>query len=325
MGTVKAFQVSDANYPKALASLKRVYDNPCLIFFENISRLFDLPEVPKPSSSALRNMIDTVSAIYDSLLSLGDDKQITNTIIIHLVMSKIDPITRSKWEEQMDYDTLPLWKDCEAILNKRFQHISAEEASTSKSVKANKQRQDNSVKYNQKSSFSATKSQPQQKSRSKCLYCNSIDHFITACPTFVILPNKERFEFIKSISGCINCLRKGHSVSQCKLSNCRICNQSHHTLLHKYTSSMPNNSERPSNSHVMHASVNDDRVILATAVVKVKRKSGDFVLARALLDSGSQTNFVTEDMAQKLQIPKEESLLKLFGVGNANLMCKSRV
>ena len=36
LGTVKAFQVSDANYPKALASLKRVYDNPCLIFFENI-------------------------------------------------------------------------------------------------------------------------------------------------------------------------------------------------------------------------------------------------------------------------------------------------
>ena len=62
----------------------------------------------------------------------------------------------------------------------------------------------------------------------------------------------------------------------------------------------------------MHASVNDDRVILATAVVKVKRKSGDFVLGRALLDSGSETNFVTEDMAYKLQIPKEESLLKFL-------------
>ena len=71
----------------------------------------------------------------------------------------------------------------------------------------------------------------------------------------------------------------------------------------------------------MHSSVNDDWVILATAVVKVKHKSGDFVLDRALLDSGSQTNYVTEDM----QIPKEEIRLKFFGVGNSNLICKTRV
>ena len=73
-----------------------VYDNKCLIFFDNIAKLFDLPEIIKPSAVALRSMIDTVSATYDSLLSLGDDKKITNAILIHLVMSKVDPITKSK-------------------------------------------------------------------------------------------------------------------------------------------------------------------------------------------------------------------------------------
>ncbi|XP_054725764.1 uncharacterized protein LOC129235760 [Anastrepha obliqua] len=122
LGTVKAFQMSDENYSKALASLKKVYDNKCLIFFDTISKLFELPTIPKPSALSLRTMIDTVSAVYDSLLSLGDEKNITNAIIIHLVMSKVDTVTRSKWEEQLDYDKLPLWRECEAALNKRYQH-----------------------------------------------------------------------------------------------------------------------------------------------------------------------------------------------------------
>ena len=45
LGTVKAFQISQENYPKALASLKKVYDNKCLIFFDNIAKLFDLPKL----------------------------------------------------------------------------------------------------------------------------------------------------------------------------------------------------------------------------------------------------------------------------------------
>ena len=47
LGTVKAFQITEQNYPKALASLKKVYDNNCLIFFDNVSTLFNLPEITK--------------------------------------------------------------------------------------------------------------------------------------------------------------------------------------------------------------------------------------------------------------------------------------
>ena len=50
LGTVKAFQISEENYPKAIVSLKRVYDNKYLIFFDNIAKLFDLPEITKPSA-----------------------------------------------------------------------------------------------------------------------------------------------------------------------------------------------------------------------------------------------------------------------------------
>ena len=76
LGTVKAFQSTEANYSKAIAILKKVYDNECLIFFDNIRKLFDLPHIVKPSPIALRSIIDTVSAIYDPLLSIGNDKKL---------------------------------------------------------------------------------------------------------------------------------------------------------------------------------------------------------------------------------------------------------
>ena len=50
--------------------------------------------------------------------------------MLHLVMSKVYPVTKSKWEEQLDFEKLPLWSDCETALNKRYQHIAAAESSS---------------------------------------------------------------------------------------------------------------------------------------------------------------------------------------------------
>jgi len=63
LGTVKANQITEANYAKAHAALVRVYDIPCLIYFKSICRLFEIPTMQAPSASALRSLIDTVTAI----------------------------------------------------------------------------------------------------------------------------------------------------------------------------------------------------------------------------------------------------------------------
>lgn len=36
LGTVRTFQISEENYPKVIASLKKVYDHECVIFFDNV-------------------------------------------------------------------------------------------------------------------------------------------------------------------------------------------------------------------------------------------------------------------------------------------------
>ncbi|KAH8292663.1 hypothetical protein KR054_008822, partial [Drosophila jambulina] len=222
------------------------------------------------------------------------------------------------------------WSDFEKMLNRRYQHLSAEESTKPKQDKLVSSRQHNRSSF----SCSASNSKPQQ----TCSYCNAADHILTNCSPFGRLSVMQRFEFVKSASLCINCLRKGHTVSKCKDKKCRACDRSHHILLHRYTVpenslalpppqesiSPPLNQDQPSTSHVMHAT-SLDRVILATPIVSVRTKSGDYVLARALLDSGSQTNFITEELANRLQIRREESCINLLGIGESNSQDKKKV
>ncbi|XP_053968655.1 uncharacterized protein LOC128870082 [Anastrepha ludens] len=309
-----------------------VHNDPTIPDIEKFNHLVNClsgEALGTPSALSLRTMIDTVSAVYDSLLSLGDEKNITNAIIIHLVMSKVDTVTRSKWEEQLDYDKLPLWRECEAALNKRYQHLSADEASTSRLKPSSSHSIQKPHLHAGRTKAALVTSNIKQP---VCPHCKSNDHSIPACPTFKTLSAQQRFEFAKSVPLCINCLRKGHSVSKCKADRCRVCNRSHHTLLHQYPVSFAT-APQLSTSHAMHTTSTPDRVMLATAVVNVKGSSGEYLAARALLDSGSQVNFMTEDLAQKLRIRRESTTLNIIGIGNAtkkvrtklNTFVKSRV
>jgi len=83
---VKANQITKANFAKANAALITVYDNPCLLYFRSVSRLFELQKIHAPSASALWSLIDPVTAIYESLLSFGNYKIIANAMKIQIDM-----------------------------------------------------------------------------------------------------------------------------------------------------------------------------------------------------------------------------------------------
>lgn len=121
--TVKAFQVTSENYPKAMERLKARYDNSTMIFIETIKALFELPSAAKQNASQLRSLIDNVSALYSSLLTIGSDKNISHLFLIHLVMDKVDEETQTKWKESLDFTTLPTWEECAKVLERRCQFL----------------------------------------------------------------------------------------------------------------------------------------------------------------------------------------------------------
>lgn len=63
-------------------------------------------------------------------------------------------------------------------------------------------------------------------------------------------------------------------------------------------------------------------VLLSTALVKVFTSSGCCVWARALLDSGSQLNFVSEHLAQNLKLRRTKEFVPISGVGLSSTSSK---
>ena len=55
-----------------------------------------------------------------------------------------------------------------------------------------------------------------------CVTCNA-KHPLYSCPKFRSMTHENKFSLLKSNRFCINCLRQGHFVKQCKLSHCQKC------------------------------------------------------------------------------------------------------
>ncbi|XP_065355382.1 uncharacterized protein LOC135949860 [Calliphora vicina] len=127
LDTVRAFQITADNYEKAIKRLEERYDNKTLIFIEHIQNLYDLPNLNKSSGMQLRSLVDSASAIYGSLKSLGTAEDICNALIIHLISQKSDKDTQIKWRENLDYAELPSWDRYCKYLERRCQFLESAE------------------------------------------------------------------------------------------------------------------------------------------------------------------------------------------------------
>ncbi|XP_037929941.1 uncharacterized protein LOC119664542 [Teleopsis dalmanni] len=323
--TVQAFPICNENYPKALERLKTRYDNSTLIFLENITALFDLPVVSDQSSHQLRSLIDNVSALYGTLCTLGSEKQICEAILISLVMQRVDETTRRKWKEALSLTTLPSWNDCSALLDRHCQFLESLDHKPYNHLSVH--RKANNIKakpINRPKQYSfATATSTQS-----CLLCSSHEHLVQKCPRFKSMEVNQRFEKAKCLKLCINCLSPRHRVANCTSSfKCRICAKSHHTLLHQPNSNdqvsdslnttrqtlLPNNNVA-SHSHLDMSS--NEQIILATALVLVKDSVGGYQVGRALLDSCSQVNFITEEFSKNLNLVKYKRPVHVASIGS---------
>lgn len=130
----------------------------------------------------------------------------------------------------------------------------------------------------------------------------------------------ERYLRAKRLHLCLNCLGRNHCSSTCPSHRrCQNCKVSHHTLLHRTygEDKSANNKNADSKQTALQAVKCTGEVILATALVRLFNSAGSSVIARVLLDSGSQLNFVTEHIAQHLRLPRSKRSIEVIGIGTA--------
>ncbi|XP_058456984.1 uncharacterized protein LOC131434334 [Malaya genurostris] len=67
------------------------------------------------------------------------------------------------------------------------------------------------------------------------------------------------------------------------------------------------------------------QVLLATAVVIVEDDCGNQFPARALLDSGSESNFIAERLSQRLRVERDKVDISILGIGQRTSKVKQRI
>nr|XP_029714150.1 uncharacterized protein LOC109417500 [Aedes albopictus] len=199
-----------------------------------------------------------------------------------------------------------------------------------------------------------------ESSSTKCISCNG-SHYITNCPAFAKMTLEKRFQVVNSKKLCSNCLRREHYSRDCKSSfRCRTCNKKHHSLLHPGFSASGSSSATGAQESIESQTGGSDvstttvapvevpqqviqssvatiyaanvaaesrevHVFLSTVLLSVKDCNGRAHMARALLDSGSQANLMTERLCQVLKLPRKQISVPIAGVGNARVQINSSV
>lgn len=318
---IQSIEISNVNYDIAWSMLKERYENKKLIINTHMKAIYDLTAVKFESPIQLRKLLDNFNKNFRALTALGQPTIHWDTPMMYTLASKLDPATKRAWEQHItnwEIDNITIKKLTE-FLSQRCQLLESIETKT-KTVDFK------NVTSNKTSAHLTT-------SKITCSFCKK-NHANQHCDYFQKLTVTNRLNETKKYKLCLNCLRPGHFVQDCKSGNCRTCERKHNTLLH-LTHSRENiqvesknddrGEENPvssvSHTHTTTMTINSVRkqanisqVLLATAMVHVLDLHGNKIACRALLDSGSQSNFVTSSLIEKLKLRVTPTQIPVAGI-----------
>ncbi|XP_063989072.1 uncharacterized protein LOC135168624 [Diachasmimorpha longicaudata] len=303
---ISSLELTEENYEVALQLLKDRYDNKRVIIQKHVRALMDLPTIGKESALELRKFIDAMSMHLRALKALGQPIDTWDTLLIHSFTAKLDRVTHQEWEKSVTETEMPTMKDFTSFLEKRCQILQVTSINlANKSVPPAKL---NNIK---KQVFAVAQSSD------GCAICKG-SHKVYMCDSLKNLSVKDRFEKVKSSKLCFNCLKGGHSNSDCKWSGCKKCGKKHNTMLHydandfntrnhnQTGNAQPEASTASFNgvAYKAYSALVSPQSVLSTAVINIKNQDGNLVKARVLLDNGAQSNFITEDLVKVLQLSR---------------------
>lgn len=329
--TIANLQVTNDNYAVAWALLSDRYENKKLIVHNYVKTLFECPNILKESHADLRKLYDLFNKNLRSLQSLGQDTDSWDILIVYLLTSKFDVVTRREWESYpIKSGELPKLRDVNAFLKSKCELL--EKLETTK--------KDSYLKPDGKGKQIKSYHALPTVGKFSCYYCKK-NHAIYRCFAFKNLSVKARIAAVNKLKLCTNCFNPDHLKNCPNTSYCRICGEKHNSLLHLDEMTVENHHRRPPSdlevggsnfpplktSTAGHAWNNSSTLsVLATANIKVCDDEGVVYVVRALLDPGSQSNFISEGLVDKLGLQKYTVKFQIMGVGeNVSTTANSKV
>ena len=317
---IEGLSHSGDQYGEAVSCLKGRYNRPRLIHRAHVRTIMDTPPLKDSSGKELRRLHDSLQQHLRALKTMKSEPD--PSFVTSIIELKLDETTLFEWQKhsQEKVEEVPHYRDILEFIDLRAQ---AAESIAIPSKKQSVQSGKKPAHFGRVASYTATSDESGV--RSHCLICVSERHPLYTCPKFKAMSHDEKRSTLRKNNLCLNCLGSGHFVKQCKSSHrCRKCQRPHHTLLHVEThgnaapapaqsTPTPPTTQIVSNTAVKLKSSS----LLMTCRVLVFAPNGFSVEARALLDNGSTSSFVSERLVQSLGLSRSQSNVHVSGIAGS--------
>ncbi len=308
-------------YVEAIECLQARYDRPRHIHQTHVKMIVDAQNLRDGNDKELRHLHDTVQQHLRALKAM--EYEPSGPFITSILELKLDSNTMFEWQKYSQrHIDVPPYQELLEFLNLRAH---ASETSVYDQQRPKSIRNDSSSTrrghYPNKPVTSYAVSHVEQSSINNCVLCKSEKHLLYSCSKFLALPHNSKMSVLKSHDLCINCLRSGHFIRECKsLHRCRVCQRPHHSLLHSDSKNNPTTSaevvQPPSlNPIVSHtASGLGKNLLLMTCRILVESPDGLSIEARGILDSASSASFVSGRLTQTLKLNQSSCNARISGI-----------
>ncbi|KAJ8911762.1 hypothetical protein NQ315_008814 [Exocentrus adspersus] len=337
----QSLKTTDNNYESTWTALKKRFENKKRLISTHMQAIFDLT-LKTESVAQLRKLLDEFMLNFNTLELLGQSVNNWDTPMVCSLRTKLDPETKREWDRETKKD------DIEAITISRLIDFLNERCQELESSPENKQRvtrgrgeekayahistgiicsfciqnhYNNQCEYFFK--LSPANKLAEVKKCNLCINCLRPNHSVNECKA----------------KTCKHCNKKHHSL----LHGTREPNKAGRDDQPASTSQgkiSPNYSDSGKNDNTAaistilnyastanaSANTNDDghgghakevsQVLLATAMVNILDAEGKQIRCRALIDSGSQSHFMTKELVAKLKLKTIAIRLPVSGVNN---------
>ncbi|XP_061707388.1 uncharacterized protein LOC133517655 [Cydia pomonella] len=342
---------SAENYQLIIDSLIDRFQDKRTLASTYMDQMLNLKINGPASSSNFQTFIDKFVTAANALKSLKLD-DLCDFMLLHMALKKLDQETLRAFEMLHRDTKLPTFRNLTDFMKSQFRiYQNVQPSTVVVSAAANPSREKGVKSSQPRSAAPKLQSYVACASTTKCICDNIVHEHLFKCPSLNSLTPSERFKRAKELKACVNCLSIKHRTRECNSEvKCRVCHQKHHTLLHfdkdkderattsdvssVSASAVAKSSSPPPESTSCNTSIvtqalaasnnkmskqnstsSCDTVLLSTAKVIVRDNKGGTQVVKCLLDTASQSNFITEECCKRLGLNFDKKPSAVFGIG----------
>ena len=300
--TIRGYGYNGDMYFIALKRLQDTFGNPTKIITSILQRLSSHPSPSLRQLDSFTAYSNFLTTLVDTFEQLNFQHDICSTTNVQRALAKLPTETRLAWNRHAVSSGLqrPTLKDITSWLQEFAlacseipvaKHLAPSEHSTAKFFRPSSS---TSSALHQPFANDKTHSAPSTDKVKKnfCPESKGCD-LLRQCPHFKSLNVQNRYEHVKKLKLCFNCLGP-HAFKDCKSeTTCRIegCHRRHHTLLHR--------DQQPAVTSTVNTRRHQPGIV---PIVPVTFSYGNNRLSTyALLDSGSSVTLLAESAAKQLK------------------------